>query len=222
MQAMSYYDFNLTAGGTQMLTVEGAYFRIQSQTGAVDVTVEGVGTLPGLLTGQGLKDTPFKRLLLKDVSGASNSGQILVASREFIDNRTYGVNTLDTATLNALTRPLLPGANWKDTSTLVANTPLTIFTAAANVNGAILHSAYAQDISTVSFFQTLVAKATNPTGYTDGEIIVMSNYSPVTGNNIQNIKLDAPTRIAAGLGLYFVSSQNGTAGYTRAARYTLL
>ena len=88
------YDFTLSAGGAIALLVEGSYFRIQSATGAVDVTVEGTGTLPGLLTGQGLKDTPFKRLVIKDVSGSANTGSILVASQEFIDNRTYGVTTI--------------------------------------------------------------------------------------------------------------------------------
>ena len=94
MASFKYYDFTLTSGGAAVLLVEGEYFRIQSATGAVDVTVEGAGTLPGLLVGQGLKDTPFKRLVIKDVSGGPNVGQIMVASKEFVDNRTYGVTTL--------------------------------------------------------------------------------------------------------------------------------
>lgn len=94
MDALKYYDFTLTAGGSQVLLVSGNNFRIQSQTGAVDVTVDSVGTLPGLLTGQGLKDVPFKRLTLRDASGAPNVGTILVSPAEFVDNRTYGVMTL--------------------------------------------------------------------------------------------------------------------------------
>lgn len=93
-KAVRTYDFNLSAGQTSVILAEGEYFRIQSATGALDVTVEGVGTLPGLLAGQGMMDTPFKRLVLKDASGSTNSGTILVASREFIDNRTYGVMTI--------------------------------------------------------------------------------------------------------------------------------
>lgn len=237
VQAMTFkvYNFQLTAGGSFRLPAAGGYFRIMTTTDAVDVTVEGVGTLPGLLAGQALKDVQFQALILRDASGAPNSGTILVASAEFQDNRLNGtvdlsatsLAALESVDLNAatqqvLTRPLLPGSSWKDTSTMVANTPLTVFTPAANVNGAIIHSADAQDITTVGFIQTFLAKASAPTGYTDGEIIAMSKYWPITGNNVQNLTLQNPTRIAAGLGLYFLSSQNGTAGYLRTCRYTLL
>ena len=95
-----YYDFTLTAGGSQVLLVEAAYFRVQSATGAVDVSVEGFGTLPGLLVGQGIKDTPFKRLVIRDASGAANLGTILVASQEFVDNRTYGVTSITGGYIN--------------------------------------------------------------------------------------------------------------------------
>lgn len=94
MASFKLYDFTLSAGATVALLVEGEYFRIQEATGAVDVTVEGSGTLPGLLVGQGLKETPYKRLLIRDASGAANVGKILIASKEFIDNRTYGVTTI--------------------------------------------------------------------------------------------------------------------------------
>lgn len=223
MQAMRYYDFSLTAGGTQMLTVEGAYFRIQSQTGAMDVTVEGVGTLPGLLTGQGLKETPFKRLLLRDVSGAPNSGQILVASREFIDNRTYGVNSLDSATLATLRQPLASTGNFKSNGVLAAATPETIFTAASNVNGAILLSAGFNIIGNATLARpSIVAKATAPTSTIDGEVIVSSTYEGVFGTTYVDAgQLPAPQFIAAGLGLYYIQEGAGSAGL-RFARYHLL
>ena len=96
------YDFALTAGGIGIILAEGAYFRVQSSSGAVSVIVDGLGELPGLLAGQGIKSTPFKRLTLRDASGAANVGKILVSNEEFIDNRTYGVNSLDAATIASL------------------------------------------------------------------------------------------------------------------------
>lgn len=228
MDALRYYDFTLAANGVQMLTVSGKNFRIQSQTGAVDVTVDSVGTLPGLLTGQGLKNVPFSRLTLRDASGAPNVGQILVAPEEFIDNRTYGVSTiaggsvdLAAATLNTITRPLLAGASWSNAATLGAGAT-NIFLPAANVNGAIIHSAYSQDISAGAVLQSFLAKNAAPASVLDGEVVALSQYAPVTGNSVQNIAMTQPLRIAAGLGLYFYSSAAGSAGYGRACRYTLL
>lgn len=94
MQAVRYYDFTLGAGGSQVITAEGAYFRVQSATGALNITVEGAGTIPSMLVGQGLKDIAFKRLVIQDASGSANVGQILIAGKEFVDNRTYGVTSL--------------------------------------------------------------------------------------------------------------------------------
>lgn len=88
------YDFNLAAGGAQTILAGGAYLRILTASGAVDVSVEGKGTMPNLLAGQGFKDLPFNRLVLRDKSGAPNTGTILVASSEFVDNRLFGSFTI--------------------------------------------------------------------------------------------------------------------------------
>jgi len=88
------YDFNLTAGGSQTILAGGEYFRILSATGAIDLTVEGKGTMPDLLPGQAIKGLPFDRLVLRDKSGAPNSGSILVASSEFQDNKLQGAVSL--------------------------------------------------------------------------------------------------------------------------------
>ncbi len=88
------YDFNLTAGGSQAILAGGEYFRILSSTGALDVTVEGKGTMPDLQAGQAIKGLPFNRLILSDKTGAPNSGFILVASSELQDNRLQGSVTV--------------------------------------------------------------------------------------------------------------------------------
>ena len=97
------------------------------------MTVRGdtFGTLPSLVAGQGLKSVPFNRLELVDTSGAPNTVSILLTPAEFINQVFSGSVAvvgpvaidaaslaalesidLNTATLNTLTRPTLPGANW--------------------------------------------------------------------------------------------------------------
>lgn len=88
--ALKVYDFTLTAGGSQIILVESAYFRIMTATGPVDVIGDTFGTLPAVQAGQGMQNTPYKRLTLRDASGAPNSGTILCSGDLFIDNRTIG------------------------------------------------------------------------------------------------------------------------------------
>lgn len=239
-KAVQTYDFNLAAGASMPLLVEGEYFRVQSSTGALDVIVEGLGHLPGLLAGQGLKDTPFKRLVLKDVSGAQNSGVILVAGHEFVDNRTYGVVTLsgavdlspasllslesidlNAATTNLLTRPLQASGSYGVLSTgMAANTPVQVFAPAANVNGAILLTASMTDQSGTAQMLTLLSKATAPASVVDGDIYLALDIV----NAACHASLSEAQKIPPGHGLYFISSAilGATANQIRNCRYLLL
>ena len=227
-----YYDFTLTAFGSQVLLVDAEYFRIQSQTGAVDVVVEGFGSLPGLLTGQGIKDTPFKRLVIRDASGAGNVGKILVASQEFVDNRTYGVQTISGGTLDLasttivqLNRPQAQSGFFSDQSVIVANTPVTVFSPGANTNGALLLSADANFYDNVnSGTSVFISKASAPASVIDGSILTGSFFTIVQTNAGTQIRLPKEQYIAAGQGLYFIANHampSNTNSY-RACRYKLL
>lgn len=133
--------------------------------------------------------------------------------------------SLDAATLAEEKRPALPVSNWKDTSNIAVNTPLTIFTAAANVNGAIVWSMEANDSALVSQTEVFIAKATAPTTFNDGEVIAQSVNtvrSDAASVNWCAIRREVPTRIAPGLGLYFISNGAGSGGFMRNCRYTLL
>lgn len=237
------YDFNLTAGGSQTILAGGAYLRILTATGAVDVIVEGKGTMPNLLAGQGLKDLPFQRVVLRDKSGAPNSGTILVASSEFVDNRLFGTFDLspstlaalesvdlNTPTLNTLTRPLLPLSAWSDvTGALAPNTALTVFSAAANTNGAIIHDLQASDVITGSTgVGGFCARATAPnsiaTFIDDTVVLQIESRLNLGGNTFVTAKLEKATRIAAGKGLFYLQNFTGAGAGSimRNARYTLL
>ncbi|CDN87488.1 hypothetical protein BN948_01910 [Hydrogenophaga intermedia] len=120
-------------------------------------------------------------------------------------------------------RPVLPTHNWSTGATVAAVTPLTVFNAAANPNGAILWSAGASDAtSSATIVQAFVAKATAPTGVGDGDVIAQSVFSQSGSVQIANIDLQQPRRIAPGLGLFFISSTAGGGAWFRHARYTLL
>ncbi len=221
MKSVTYYPFTLNAGATLSLPIEGDYFRIQSATGAIDVTVDGVGTLPDLLNGQGLKNVPFKRLTLKDKSGATNTGFILVAFDEFIDNRTYGVNDLSAGSLNTLRQPLAATGFYSANSLTSSNVAETVFTAAANINGAILLSAHAGSFNaTSSPSGGFIAKATAPTTAIDGQVI--AGLINVPGQNASTLSSSQPQFIPAGLGLYYITDFSETTAKARSARFRLL
>ena len=254
------YDIALTAGGIQVLLAEGAYFRIQSSTGPITIDIDGLGVLPGLLAGQGIARTPFKRLTLRDVSGAPNVGKLLVSSEEFIDNRTFGVSTLDAATLAALesvdlnsatlaalesvdlnpatlaalesvdlnvsTRdslktPVSANGSFASGVAVAANTPITVFTPAANVNGAILLSASMHSSEAATHMTAFLARTVAPTSVFDGEVFLLAAF---TGSSNGSAQLHSSQFIQPGQGLFFIASSavNANIYSGRACRWRLL
>ncbi|MCK6388595.1 MAG: hypothetical protein L6Q65_13475 [Zoogloea sp.] len=92
MQAQTY-DYNLTAGGAQVLAVAGSSLKLLTATGLLEVQTD-TGARMKLLPGQGLKGFKFERLTLIDRSGVSNKGTILVSDSEMIDDRVNGIVTI--------------------------------------------------------------------------------------------------------------------------------
>lgn len=225
--AFKVYPVTLPANGAFRLPAAGAYFRVMSATGAVDVTVEGVGTLPALQAGQAFKGINFNGLVLQDASGAPNTVQLLVASAEFQDNRLNGtvdlsassLTALESVDLNAATlatmrQPLQSTRNWNSTAAMVANTPLTVFSSASNVNGAVLLSAgYQQAGSPTLPGPVFIMKSgAAPTSVTDGEIVCCaSQFNEGTTTLCATAFLPAPVFVPSGFGLYLISADALTA-----------
>lgn len=226
MKSVTEYPFSIASGGTYTLPAMGDYFRIQSSTGSISVTVEGAGTLPNLLSGQGIKNTPFRRLVLVNTSGALNTGTILIASEEFIDNRTFGVNDLSAGTINTLRQPLTQTGFFVDAAALTANTPVQVFSPGSNLNGAILLNADSSAfVASGSFVQTFITKASAPVSVVDGSVLMMAKITATTGASFwASGNLQKEQFIAAGQGLYFISNVNtgSTSGDFRSARFRLL
>ncbi|MBL0233278.1 MAG: hypothetical protein IPQ08_06395 [Chitinophagaceae bacterium] len=117
------------------------------------------------------------------------------------------------------------GSSYKSNTSMAANTPDTVFSAAANVNGAIVWLA---SLTTVGTSQPahvgLVAKATAPASIIDGDLILCSdNTSASASSNFGSASLKTPIKIPAGKGLYAISTAAEQASYSlRSVLYTLL
>lgn len=80
----TFYDFTIPGGETINIPVIGEYFKLMSATAPVDVRASW-GELRSLTTGQGLENTPFDRLTVRNTSGSSNTVRLFVGDRNFID-----------------------------------------------------------------------------------------------------------------------------------------
>ena len=90
------YDFTMPANGACQIQAGGTYFRVQSATGAIKVNGD-FGEASPLLQGQGLKDSPFSRLNLTNLTNSPNSGTIIIAGDEFIDQQMVLSGTVNTS-----------------------------------------------------------------------------------------------------------------------------
>jgi hypothetical protein len=91
------------------------------------------------------------------------------------------------------------GVAFRSTTAMgVANTPENIWTAGANLAGAVVWDAeIAFENAVVHTFETLLAKATAPATVIDGDVILQVAL-PVANQPVNSQKLQRPVRIAAG------------------------
>jgi hypothetical protein len=111
--------------------------------------------------------------------------------------------------------PVRYGASFSSSSNMAANTPVTIFSAGSNVNGAILHcaSAYTNNAAAASF--AVLARSTLPTGVADGDSI------DVSGGAVLTASIKRQFFIPPGKGVYMIQNQNSAAAVL-GALFTLL
>lgn len=121
-------------------------------------------------------------------------------------------------------KPIKYGASYKSNTGLAVNTPETIFSPAANVNGAILWAASHISQASGVPYSSFLAKTSAPATSLDGDAVLSPNMlSLIVASNTygSGSKLDRPVFIPAGKGLYFISPVAET-GAIRSALYTLL
>lgn len=96
------------------------------------------------------------------------------------------------------------GASYKSTTALAALTAEQVFSAAANVNGAIVWIAEAlSGAGAGSQMAAYIAKATAPATLIDGDVLTCSDFAFT--NTWARTKLARPVKVPAGKGLYFIS-----------------
>jgi len=114
------------------------------------------------------------------------------------------------------------GASFRSTTNLTANNPQTVFSAASNVNGAIVHCAkFVSDFVSGGRDTALLAKTSPPGNSSDGDAILTADNVSVGSVVGVGSTLDRPVKIPAGKGLYFIAGTNENAG-NRSVLYTLL
>lgn len=233
------------AGETKVFYLSGSYFELIDCPSAVDVLLtDRNGGTRARMIGAGqthhVKNTDYDVIFITSAAaqtirfaygsgeaGTRNtSGSVTLLNAVTLDAATLaalGSTDINPASLATMRQPLAATGNFKSSGALAATTPETIFTPAANVNGAILLSAGFNIIGNATLTApSVLAKASAPTTNIDGEVIFGATYSAINGTTyIDTGQLSQPQFIAAGLGLYYIQASAGLTG-SRFARYRLL
>lgn len=222
------------AGESRLFALTGQYFELIDSTFPVDVTLSDFyGAQRGLMKSAeasfNLKNTEFG--VIQITSASAQTIRFAYGTGEAGTRRAAGAVTivgtvpvdLVQADVDAIRRPELPTNFWNDGTTAVAVTPVQVFAPGANVNGAILWAVGGNDSFGANASQTFVAKATPPANTFDGQIVCQANITNIAAGTVGlTFSLPTPQRIPPGLGLYFISSINGSPAFGRHCIYSLL
>lgn len=232
------------AGETKVFYLSGSYFELIDCPNPVDVILsDRNGGVRARLLSAGqtyhVKNTPYSIIQITSASaqtiriaygsgeaGTRNTaGSVSVLNAVALDAATLAALEsvdLNAATVAALNRPKAATGKYVSSAAVAANTPDTIFTPAANVNGAILLYAESTSLNTTSqIFPTFIAKMSAPVNVSDGEVIHRSQLAAFINTNfVEAGCLQEPQFIPAGLGLYYI--QSGPSTPTRSCRFVLL
>lgn len=233
---MSSIKETIAAGKYLELSEPGDFFRLLVTTGPVDIEFyyqgREIADVVGVEAGyaeyfRGGTVGEFDRVRVY----SATTQQVQFVTRYGSDVRydrgassVSGSVDLNAATIIQLNRPQASTDSFAAITASAANAAQLIFTAASNVNGAIVLTAFASDENTVgNTTLAFVAKATAPATVIDGEVIASSIESAaLAGGRAMAINLQTPQYIAPGKGLYYITNVAGSAGHMRSCRYKLL
>lgn len=237
-----YYDVNLTnarsiaANTPLILNIAGNSFYVDQDTGTVGYatvhfqdTTLGIAPAP-IYVGPGfIANVPFTQLLIENTAQAGKRLRIFYGvDIDFQAGVNAQVSITGTIATTVGIASLLGHGEYTNSyvsnTTKAANTPDTIFTPAANVNGAIVwHCDFATETAAAAFANSAVlAKNAAPANVTDG-VAIVTGVNPTTRNANYGCsgELKNPIKIPAGLGLYFIAT-NAESNAMRSCTYTLL
>lgn len=227
----------IAAGSALSINIAGNSFYVdQDTTNVGNATVHfqdtnlGASSAPLFVSAGFIANVPFTQILIENTAQAGKRLRIFYGVD--IDFQA-GVNasitisgTITTSRTSPLSVDQIPsvyGASYKSVTAMAANTPDTVFTPAANANGAIIHriNGFSATGAAVWTQPTFIAKASAPATVIDGDIIAMMDSGVWTGAGASNLKLEKPIFIPAGKGLYYIANAAETLGQ-RSVLYTLL
>lgn len=111
--------------------------------------------------------------------------------------------------------------SYQSVTALAANTPDTVFLAAANTNGAIIYDLGFCNNSAGVPYSSFVTKNGAPASVIDGTVILSNDMMDFGASLFGAGSLKSPVKIPAGVGLYFICSAAEVSALRR-AKYTLL
>lgn len=114
------------------------------------------------------------------------------------------------------------GTSYQSVTAMAANTPDTVFLAAANTNGAIIYDLGFANNSAGIPYAGFITKNGAPASLVDGTLLLSSDsVGMLAGSFMTCGSLKSPIKIPAGVGLYYISSA-AESSCVRRAKYTLL
>lgn len=164
---------------------------------------------------------PWTRLMIENAAQAGKVLRIFYGvDVDFVPGTSAGVNI--TGVVDVALQPYSYGASYRSINAQAANTPETVFSGAANLNGAIVHElSFAHFNATALPIPAYLAKTSAPTTVIDGDGILSAD-SIFQGPNIScSGRLRAPVLIPPGKGLYYISDV-AEVSCSRSCLYTLL
>lgn len=215
MKTTTLYDFTLTANGAQSILADANFYKVLTATGDISVTRDGGATIKPLRAGRGERNVPFQRLVIRDLSGAPNSGTILVGDSDFIDDTIVISSAINT-------RPESSSGTFSTVAASAAGTPVTALAPASNTGGLIVQAAYISDYQPSSGAIAWIAHTALPSAVTDGEIVLSAETKAAPAGAYTGAQLSAPIFISSGKGLYLYPTVAGTASYLKSIRWKLL
>lgn len=205
------------------LLASGNYFLIKSSTGALDVRGE-FGQAKAMIAGQGLSGRDFTKLELKNNTGATITGLILIEDGAENGNGFFDLNLIMSGSV--IVRPEL-SSNWSNVmGILAANTAEQVLAPASNINGVLIQNKYFYDYQPNQIHGGLYAKNSAPSSVTDASAMPVGDITFIalmTGTIVQAIQQpEKEILVPAGLGLYWFFDLATTSVSRRTTRYKIL
>lgn len=164
----------------------------------------------------------FKSLKVSASAQVGKKIRIMYSTGERVVPALTG-SLLVTGVVSTEEEPKQYGASYQSITALAANTPDTVFSAAANTGGAVLHCAgFLTIAASYNVSAGYLAKASAPSTTIDGDVLCSTTgtYNDTTNVNTWG-RLDRDILIPAGKGVYFITP-TAEVGAARNSLYTLL